>query len=162
MSMNVIIRPAKMGEASYVSYFNMEIYRKQYQFNPCFEIYALDAMAWMMHNPEGSCLYVACIDDKIVGSIQILKQDEATAQLRWFAVDANYRGCGIGSKLMDNAKAYCIKHGYNHVYLGTIDFLQEARKLYAKYGFELTETWENKDWMKTPLTEERWDLKTWK
>lgn len=160
--MDVIVRAAKMGEASYVSYFNMEIYRREYQFNPCFETYALDAMAWMMHNPEGSSLFVACIDDKIVGSIQILKQDNNTAQLRWFAVDASYRGCGIGSKLMDRAKQFCIEQGYKHVYLGTIDFLKDARRLYAKYGFELTDTWENKNWMKTSLTEERWDLKEWK
>lgn len=160
--MEVIVRPAEMGEASYVSYFNMDIYRKQYGFNPYFEIYALDAMAWMMHHPDGSCLFVACADSKIVGSIQILKQSEDTAQLRWFAVDADYRGHGIGSKLMDAAKAFCIGHGYKHVYLGTIDFLTSARRLYAKYGFELTDTWENKEWMQTPLTEERWDLKDWK
>ena len=162
MNMDVIIRPAEMGEASYVSYFNMEIYRRQYGFNPCFEIYSLDAMAWMMHNPEGSCLFVACAGSKIVGSIQILRQSENTAQLRWFAVDADYRGHGIGSRLMDAAKEFCIGQGYEHVYLGTIDFLKSARKLYAKYGFELTGTWENRDWMQTPLTEERWDLKEWK
>ncbi|MDO4164461.1 MAG: GNAT family N-acetyltransferase [Bacteroides sp.] len=160
--MNIIIRPAEMGEASYVSYFNMTLYRQQYHFNPCFEIYALDAMAWMMHHPEGSCLFVACADNKIVGSMQVLRQDEHTAQLRWFAVDADYRGHGIGSRLMDAAKAFCQKHGYTNVYLGTIDFLTSARRLYAKYGFELTKSWENKEWMNTPLMEERWDLKEWK
>ena len=160
--MEVIVRPAEMGEPSYVSYFNMELYRRQYDFNPCFEIYALDAMAWMMHNPEGSCLYVACVDNKIVGSIQILRQDETTAQLRWFAVDANYRGMGIGTKLMQSAKEFCINNGYTNVYLGTIDFLTDARRLYAKFGFELTKSWVNKDWMKTPLNEERWDLIEWK
>lgn len=49
-----------MGELSYVSYFNMNLYREQYNLNPCFELYALDAMAWMMRHPEGSALYVAC------------------------------------------------------------------------------------------------------
>jgi ribosomal protein S18 acetylase RimI-like enzyme len=70
----------------------MMLYRDQYQLTPCFEIYALDAMAWMMHNPQGSVLYVACDGNKIVGSIQILKHDDETAQLRWFAVDKDYRG----------------------------------------------------------------------
>lgn len=160
--MEITIRPAEMGEASYVSYFNMKLYREQYNFNPCFEIYALDAMAWMMHHPEGSRLYVACAEDRIVGSIQILRQDAETAQLRWFAVDAAYRGHGIGSRLMDAAKAFCLEQGYTHVHLGTIDFLESARRLYARYGFELTDTKVNNDWMQAPLTEERWDLIAWK
>lgn len=160
--MNIIIRKAEMGEASFVSYFNMKLYREQYKFNPCFEIYALDAMSWMLHNPEGSCLFVACADDKIVGSIQVLRQTTDTAQLRWFAVDAEFRGHGIGTRLLDAAKSFCIEQGYNHVHLGTIDFLKSARKLYAKYGFVLTDTKVNYDWMQTPLTEERWDLKVWK
>ena len=150
-----------MGEASYVSYFNMMLYRYQYQLTPCFEIYALDAMSWMMHNPDGSILYVAVVNNKIVGSIQILKHDEETAQLRWFAVDKDYRGHGIGSKLMNAAKKFCQEHGYTKVYLGTIDFLTDARRLYAKFGFELTETWVNNDWALQSINEERWDLKEW-
>jgi GNAT superfamily N-acetyltransferase len=59
----IIIRPAEMGEASYVSYFNMMLYRDQH--------------------------------------------DDETAQLRWFAVDKDYRGHGVGSKLMRAAKEFC-------------------------------------------------------
>lgn len=162
MNDGITIRLAEMGDASYVSYFNMKLYREQYNLNPCFEIYALDAMAWMLHNPEGSALYVACSGDRIVGSVQILKHDDTTAQLRWFAVDAEYRGHGIGSRLLDAAKAFCISSGYTHVFLGTIDFLTEARKLYSRYGFELTSSWMNEDWRDVPLKEERWDLVEWK
>lgn len=151
-----------MGELSYVSYFNMKLYREQYNLNPCFELYDLDAMAWMMRHPEGSALYVACAGEQIVGSIQILRDDEHTAQIRWFAVDADYRGNGIGSALMDTAKAFCIEQGYTNVFLGTIDFLTDARRLYARYGFELTRSWMNEEWRDIPLKEERWELTKWK
>lgn len=114
----IIIRPAETGEASYVSYFNMMLYRDQH--------------------------------------------DDKTAQLRWFAVEKDYRGHGVGSKLMRAAKEFCLKHGYSKVYLGTIDFLTDARRLYAKFGFELTSTWINHDWGQHPISEERWDLKEWK
>ena len=151
-----------MGELSYVSYFNMKLYREQYGLNPCFELYALDAMAWMLRNPEGSALYVACSGDRIVGSIQILRDDVHTAQLRWFAVEADFQGKGIGSALMDTAKAFCIKHEYTNVFLGTIDFLTDARRLYTRYGFELTRSWMNAEWRNIPLKEERWQLTKWK
>jgi len=159
-SERVIIRLAKPGEASYVSYLHMKVYQEMYNFRPVFEYYLLKALAEYLHNPERSALWVAEIDGRIAGSISIVQSSEGkdTAQLRWFVIDGEYQGYGIGKKLAETAMQFCKTSEYKHVFLWTIDFLKAARHIYSNYGFELTETVENSEWTDETITEERWDL----
>lgn len=47
---------------------------------------------------------------------------------------------------------------YTHVILWTVDICSEARHLYSKFGFELTETNENTEWADYKMTEEKWEV----
>lgn len=151
------IRPSKPGEAGYVSYLQMTLYQKKYRFRPVFEKYLLSALTQYVENPEGSRLWVALDQDRIVGSIAICKADKDTAQLRWFAIDEAYQGKGLGNQLVGIAMNFCREQGYRHVYLWTIDILGAARHLYGKYGFQHTEDKPNDEWTGSRIMEERWD-----
>jgi GNAT superfamily N-acetyltransferase len=50
-------------------------------------------------------------DDRIVGSITIDGEDfgDGVAHLRWFIVDDNQRGAGVGQGLLEQALAFCDK-----------------------------------------------------
>ena len=52
-------------------------------------------------------------------SVAIVRVDDITAQLRWFLMDANYQGMGIGSKLIKTALGFCHEMGYKNVFLWT-------------------------------------------
>ena len=155
----VHIRTYVPGDASYVSYMHMKYYGEYYSFKPVFEYYVIKGITEFLHNPSGSNLWMAEAEGRAVGSIAIVKTQEA-AQLRWFLVDKEYQGIGIGRKLMNTALNFCKDQGYNRVFLWTGSILKVARYLYKDFGFSLTEENTNTDWADYTITEERWELNT--
>jgi len=154
----ILIRRSRPGDASYVSHLHMTLYQKDYGFRGIFEYYVMKGMAEFLNDRAGGELWVAVIDDRIVGSIAIVRVDDATAQLRWFIVSHDHQGAGIGKRLMNEAMAFCGGQGYERVYLWTIDILEAARKLYGQHGFRPAEEKINTEWTGAPIREERWEL----
>ena len=46
------------------------------------------------------------------------------------------RGIGLGNKMMDICLKKAKEFGYEHCYLETLPYMQDARKLYRKVGFK--------------------------
>jgi len=78
-------------------------------------------------------------------------------ELRWFLVHADYRGLGIGKKLLKDALQFCKECKYKTVFLWTTSELIEAGHLYTCFGFSKTEEKTHGIWGKR-VTEERYDL----
>lgn len=154
---DVSIRTYKPGDPSRVCYFYYKLYERQYKFNGSVEGYFIRGMAELFDHQEGNQLWVAEKDNKIVGCIAIIKKDWHEAQLRWFGVDMDVQGMGIGNKLLETAMRFCEERGYTDVILWTIDILKPARHLYGKYGFAMTETKPNTEWADYEILEEKWE-----
>lgn len=158
MKNDLIIREYEPGDPSRVVYFYYKLYEKQYKFNGSVERYFMNGMVELFDNPADNQMWIVEKNEKIVGSIAVIKKGEHEAQLRWFGVDTSLQGMGIGNKLLDIAMEFCREHEYSHVILWTIDILQSARHLYAKYGFVLTDTKPNFEWADYKLLEEKWEF----
>lgn len=154
----VFIRPFQPGDVGYVAHLHGRLYDKTYQFGRMFEYYVMKGLTEFMIDTAGGELWVAQVNGEIVGSIAITKYSETVAQLRWFVLDENYHGMGIGKKLMETALDFCKDQNYQYVFLWTVSSLATARYLYRKYNFRLTEEKPNEEWTGTKLIEERWDL----
>lgn len=109
------------------------------------------------YDKEKECMLISEINGQPVGSIVIAKSDDETAQLRYFLLEPETRGRGLGHKLVDMALDFCRKKGYKHVFLETISSLKTARHIYASKGFKITQSHKNPTWGEGVL-EERWDL----
>ncbi|WP_408009809.1 GNAT family N-acetyltransferase [Pseudalkalibacillus sp. A8] len=155
---NVVIRPFKPGDIGYVAYLHGRFYEKTYDFGKMFECYVMKGLTEFRLQNEGGELWIAEVEGEIVGSIAITKYSDTVAQLRWFMLDRNYHGMGIGKKLMETAIDFCRNQNYDYVFLWTVSVLDAARSLYQKFGFKFTEETQNDEWTKTPIVEERWDL----
>ena len=85
--------------------------------------------------------WVARINGEFAGAIAIdgSKPDEKGARLRWFIVPRNFQGRGIGGRLIKCAVDFCKETGFRKVYLWTFEGLDEARSLYEREGFQLSE-----------------------
>jgi GNAT superfamily N-acetyltransferase len=85
---------------------------------------------------------------RIVGSITIDGSEAAVkgAQLRWFILDPEYLGKGIGNQLMGEAMRFCKEKNFQRVYLSTFAGLDSARHLYEKWGFKLVEEHVSNTW----------------
>lgn len=86
-------------------------------------------------------LWTAQVDGRVEGSVAIDGSRAATegAHLRWFLVSDALRGQGAGSQLLHEALTFCRLRGFPRVYLWTFAGLDDARRLYDKSGFVLTE-----------------------
>jgi len=90
-------------------------------------------------NPAQDGAWFAKVNGQIVGGIFIDGKDAQGegARLRWFILDADYQGHGIGNRLVQEAISFCKRAGYKRVYLTTFSGLNTARHLYEKFGFRL-------------------------
>jgi len=154
----VNIRTFQSGDVGFIAHLHGTLYGNTYKFGPVFEYYVMKGLTEFMINADGGELWIAKVDGKMAGSIAITKSNKDVAQLRWFILDENYHGMGIGKKLMDTAIDFCKKQGYKHVFLWTVSILETARCLYQKYNFRKTEEKQNYEWTGEKLVEERWDL----
>jgi GNAT superfamily N-acetyltransferase len=156
--LEVSIRTFQPGDVGYVAHLHGTIYGNAYKFGRMFEYYVMQGLTEFMTNTDGGELWMAEVDSKLAGSIAITKSNDKVAQLRWFILDEDYHGMGIGKKLMETAIDFCKEQGYKQVFLWTVSVLDAARYLYQKYHFRLTEEKENYEWTGSKLVEERWDL----
>ena len=90
----------------------------------------------------------ALVDGRIVGSISIDGEDlgAGVAHLRWFVVDANCRGLGLGRALLRAALDFCDANQQHEIQLWTVKGLDVARSLYLASGFQLVEEYTGDQW----------------
>jgi peptidyl-dipeptidase Dcp len=86
-----------------------------------------------------------------------MHRENKSAQLRYFYLEPEYRGKGLGNKLMGLFMNFFKARGYQHAYLWTTHELTAAASLYTRYGFKLTDSKESVAFGK-PLKEQRYDL----
>jgi GNAT superfamily N-acetyltransferase len=84
--------------------------------------------------PDGG-LWVARVEDKGAGCVALGRLDDHTAELRTMYVRPDYRGLGIGKRLLETALAEARALHYTQVRLDTLSFLDDAQRLYRAYGF---------------------------
>lgn len=146
MDSRITIRTYEPGDPSLVCYFQYKLYEKQFHFNGYYEKEMLGGMAEIYDDLEGSQMWIAELDGQIVGDIAVIKRGETKAQLRWFGVELDLQGQGLGTRLLETAMDFCREKGYTHLTLGTMDILKPARHLYGKFGFHRTESEPYNEW----------------
>jgi GNAT superfamily N-acetyltransferase len=157
------LRPGDMGR---VIALHGVLYADEYGFDHGFEAYVAETVAeyGRLARPGLDRLWVAeraCPEERggqLVGSIAIVGREDASAQLRWFLVHPEARGCGLGRHLIDEALTFCRNAGCRSVYLWTVTGLDAAARLYVAAGFRKTETKPPVMLWGVRLAEERYDL----
>jgi GNAT superfamily N-acetyltransferase len=155
----VIIRAYEKTDLEYEINRHRELYAAEYGFGTGFTDYVEKYVRKFdeHHDADKENIWIAEEGGRPVGMIAIVKADEAAAQLRWFLIEPEARGLGLGYMLMNTVMDFCREKGYRHIFLWTVNILGAARKLYGSFGFRLTETKPNDSWGKE-LVEERWDM----
>lgn len=131
------LRPGDLG---YVAYLHGELYTHECGYGLNFEGYVLESMGEFAHqyNPVKDRIWVCGHNHKIIGFLAAVNRGDQ-AQLRYFIFQPEYRGIGLGKKLMGEFMAYLKEQGFNRAYLWTTNEQHTATALYKKYGFRLAE-----------------------
>lgn len=158
---DVIIRTdLRPGDMGFVIHRYGKLYHEEYGYGVVFEAYVSAGFYefYKSYDPRVDRVWVCEHRDRIVGFLLLMHRENNTAQLRYFYLDPEYRGIGLGRKLMDLYMAFLSEAGYSASYLWTTHELPAAAHLYRSYGFELTEEKDSTAFGK-PLKEQRYDLR---
>ncbi len=148
----------KPGDIGYVIYMHGDLYGKEYGYSIQFETYVAKGLCefYEKYNQKSNRVWVCEHNDKMVGFILLMDRGKA-AQLRYFLIQPEYRGIGLGSKLMSLYMNFMRECGYKESYLWTTHELSTTAFLYKRAGFKLTEEKESTSFGKL-LREQRYDL----
>lgn len=80
--------------------------------------------------------FFGALGRKIVEFFSKVRVKKGELYIGGIAVHSNYRGQGIGTKLIERVEEYGLKNGYNHLTLEVVDTNPKAHKLYQRLGFK--------------------------
>ncbi|RPH36659.1 N-acetyltransferase [bacterium] len=148
------------GDLGYVIHMHGQLYGAEHQYGIEFEMYVAAGLHefYKSYDPERDRVWLCEHDRRMVGSLLLMHREENAAQLRYFLIRPEYRGVGLGKRLMDLFMAFLHQCRYQSAYLWTTDELQAAASLYRKYGFALAEEKPSAAFGK-PVREQRYDLR---
>lgn len=147
------------GDIGYIIYLHGHLYAAQYNHGIKFETYVAEGLIefYKQFNSEKDRIWICEHNDKIIGFLLLMHRDNNAAQLRYFLIHPDYRGIGLGKRLMELFMAFFHRCNYSSAYLWTTDELHAAASLYTRHGFKLTEEVESEAFGK-PLIEQRYDF----
>lgn len=128
------------GDLGYVAYLHGTIYAHEYQYGKGFESYVLEGLAGFLqqYDPEKDKVWICEAANNIIGFLLAFNKSDIV-QLRFFIIHPDYRGQGLGRRLMDEFIHYLKEKSVKKAFLWTTDDLPAACSLYTSFGFTLTD-----------------------
>ena len=147
------------GDAGYLIYMHGTIFAKEAGYNLEFETSVTKNFSEFLeaYNPSKDQVYLALHGNQIVASIAVVWHSRYAAQLKWFLVHPDFRGMGLGKKLLADAIANCREKGYHKIYLFSTQLQETANNMFRKSGFRKTGE-KPQNLYGQHVTEERYDM----
>ena len=148
------------GDLGYVIHRHGKLYAEEYGYGVSFESYVAAGIHefYQAYDPAVDRVWICEHDSHIVGFLLLMHRLHDVAQLRFFYLEQDYRGIGLGKKLMTLYMEFLSSCGYTSSYLWTTHEQTTAAALYKRYGFTFTEEKTSTAFGK-PLREQRYDLR---
>ena len=151
-----VLRPGDMG---YIVHLHGVLYKEECDYGLGFETYVASGLVefCQRYDPKRDRVWICEHQERIIGFLLLMHRDEQVAQLRYFLLEPEYRGIGLGKKLMELYMDHLKLVGYRSTYLWTTRDQETAISLYKRYGFRLTEE-KSSDAFGKPLVEQKYEL----
>jgi len=134
------LQPGLIGQ---VGDLHSRYYVRQLGWSIDFEILVLRGLSDFAegYDCQKDFVLTAHSQERLIASVFVLGRTAHPdgAQLRFFLVDPEFRGLGLGAKLLRATLNWCKTKGFVSVFLWTVDNLVESRRLYEKAGFRITD-----------------------
>ena len=136
------------------------LYSKEYGYDRTFEAYVAAGVAdfVLKFDHRRDRLWLVEKDGELIASITIVGRSRSSAQLRWYLVHPDFRGRGLGRKLMSSAVRFCRTRGYRRIFLWTTSELEAAAHIYQSFDFQRTGHKTHDIWGRKQ-TEQRYELR---
>jgi GNAT superfamily N-acetyltransferase len=137
----IVIRASlRPGDLGAIVGMHGDLYAREFGFDATFEAYVAGPLAaFAFKRSPRERIWIAERGDRTVGTVAIVEAAQDVAQLRWFLVDPESRGRGLGTTLLERAIEFGRQSGYDAIVLSTVNTLEAAARLYRATGFRLIE-----------------------
>lgn len=140
---DIKIRPYQEQDIAYVIDRQLSLYESERQFTTeIWKNYLTQGVISLVEkfDSEKDCMFILECDNNASGCIAVTHSDDSVAQLRYFFLEPELRGLGVGTGLLNTALEFCRQKEYSHVFLWTVSVREATRILYKNAGFKITET----------------------
>ena len=126
-------------------------YSENWGFDVTFETQVGEELSQFIHafKPYRDGFWIALKDKIFAGAIALdgKAAEPEGVRIRWFIVPQHFHGHGIGTLLLKKAVEYCKnKKEIKNIFLWTFKGLDQARMLYEREGFLLSEQHDVDQW----------------
>lgn len=144
--MDIVIRKARIEDLKAIQELNNKLFELEYnKFDPSLKVgwpFTEEGEEYFKDMIENEIVFVAVVDNNVIGYLAgtvdtknscILKP---ISELDNFYVEENYRGQGIGTKLVKEFKNYCFDKGIEEMKVTASALNINAIEFYKKIGFK--------------------------
>ena len=157
----VIRRELRPGDLGAIIEHHGRIYAREHGLDSSFEAHvaASVARAALRGFPrETEAFWIVERAGAHAGSLALTDEGEGEACVRWFLLDRELRGEGLGRRLVGELMERAGDAGYARVVLETFSDLRAAAHLYRERGFELVWAETGPRWGRPELTYQRYEM----
>jgi ribosomal protein S18 acetylase RimI-like enzyme len=141
--MEVIIRRAKSSDIPHL----VDLLRDLFSIEADFEFDAglqEQGLCMLLQSPETRCIMVAETDNNVVGmcTAQLVVSTAKggfSGLIEDMVIRHEYRGKGLGSRLLDAVEKWCFSSGTRRIQLMADKNNKKALRFYSKYGWQNTQ-----------------------
>lgn len=129
------------GDLGYIAHVHGDLYAKECGYGLNFEAYVLESLKdfALEYDAAKDKVWICEHENLIIGFLVAQHRSAETLQLRYFIFLPEYRGIGLGKKLMDEFINFMQTGQYTNAYLWTTEEQHSAIALYTRYGFKLSD-----------------------
>jgi N-acetylglutamate synthase-like GNAT family acetyltransferase len=155
-----IRRELRPGDLGGIVAHHGRVYSREYGVDSTFEAMVATSVAEAGRRgwpTEREGIWIVERDGAVAGSLGLTDEGD-TGVLRWFVLDPDLRGRGLGRRLVAELIAKAREVGYERLRLETFSDLRAAAHLYREAGFELVREDTRPRWGRDAITYQYYEL----
>jgi GNAT superfamily N-acetyltransferase len=140
-------------DASAIAQVHRNVYCEEYRLNADFvaEVERDVRFAATRGWPEAGGIWLTELEGRVCGSLALTFEGQSddgvfTGQVRWFALELELRGSGLGRQLFEELLETAEDQGIERLELYTFSELEAAGHLYRSYGFAIAAEQDRVGW----------------
>jgi ribosomal protein S18 acetylase RimI-like enzyme len=152
------LRPGDLGE---IIAHHGRLYGREYGVDSTFEGHvgaSVSAPGGRGFPTANERLWIVETEGRHAGSLALTDEGGGLGAVRWFVLDPELRGKGLGRRLVGELVAEAEAAGYRGLWLETFSDLRAAAHIYRSHGFELISSETGPRWGRDELTYQRYEL----
>jgi ribosomal protein S18 acetylase RimI-like enzyme len=156
-----IRRELRPGDLGAIIEHHGRTYAHEYGVDSSFEAHvaAAVARAALRGFPrEDEAIWIVERGGRHAGSLAMTDEGDGVACIRFFVLDSELRGSGLGTRLLDELLNEACANGYQRAVLETFSDLTAAAHLYGERGFRVVSAETGPRWGRAEITYQRYEL----